>query len=76
MRRRIFVCQKNQRLPIDRYPLSVSCHVTNKGNEVINLIHRAIVLQKEQQNAEYGPPPQSPPSDNYGPPPSSSGGPY
>ncbi|XP_043528846.1 leucine-rich repeat extensin-like protein 3 [Frieseomelitta varia] len=32
--------------------------------------------QKEQQNAEYGPPPQSLPSDNYGAPPSSSGGPY
>ncbi|KAK1137301.1 hypothetical protein K0M31_001814 [Melipona bicolor] len=32
--------------------------------------------QKEQQNAEYGPPPQSFPSDNYGALPSSSGGPY
>ncbi|CAK9832982.1 hypothetical protein ANTRET_LOCUS9732 [Anthophora retusa] len=32
--------------------------------------------QKESHNAEYGPPPQSPPSDNYGAPPSSSGGPY
>lgn len=35
-----------------------------------------LMLQKEQQNAEYGPPPQSPPSDNYGAPPSSPGGPY
>lgn len=34
------------------------------------------MLQKEQQNAEYGPPQQSPPSDNYGAPPSSPGGPY
>ncbi|XP_076183762.1 uncharacterized protein LOC143155200 [Ptiloglossa arizonensis] len=31
--------------------------------------------QKEAQSAEYGPPPQSPPSDTYGSP-SSSGGPY
>lgn len=34
-----------------------------------------LVLQKEAQSAEYGPPPQSPPSDTYGSP-SSSGGPY
>ncbi|XP_003695420.1 early nodulin-75-like [Apis florea] len=32
--------------------------------------------QKESQNVEYGPPAQSPPSDNYGAPPSSPGGPY
>ncbi|KOC63490.1 hypothetical protein WH47_03712 [Habropoda laboriosa] len=32
--------------------------------------------QKEAQNAEYGPPQHTAPSDNYGAPPSSSGGPY
>ncbi|XP_017759415.1 PREDICTED: extensin-3-like [Eufriesea mexicana] len=32
--------------------------------------------QKESQSTEYGPPHQSPPSDNYGSPPSNPGGPY